>query len=101
MMYFSSFQNHLYIFLTIIQSSLLNDNLLCQMIDLIWFSLFILGKPLIVPETSSQLAIEFVSSSETEQQVISPVVAWKTQVAVDLLDSLSEHRLARVICSQV
>jgi len=26
---------------------------------------------------------------------------WKTQVAVDLLDSLSESRLARVICSQV
>ena len=26
---------------------------------------------------------------------------WKTQVAVELLDSLSENRLARVICSQV
>ena len=41
------------------------------------------------------------SWSSVSNQNLAPTQEWKTQVAVDLLDSLSENRLARVICSQV
>lgn len=39
-------------------------------------------------------------STSSDQSPMTPT-EWKTQVAVDLLDSLSDNRLARVICSQV
>lgn len=39
-------------------------------------------------------------SMSSDQSPMTPT-EWKTQVAVDLLDSLSDNRLARVICSQV
>ncbi|XP_057364454.1 dual serine/threonine and tyrosine protein kinase-like isoform X1 [Daphnia carinata] len=38
-------------------------------------------------------------STSSDQSPMTPT-EWKTQVAVDLLDSLSDNRLARVICSQ-
>ena len=60
------------------------------------------NKPLAISETS--IIIELAASSEESEEdhvTTSPLVAWKSKVAVELLNSLSEHRLARVICSQV